>query len=85
MNNIKPAFASSIDPTKLSLTIESGSKVIIGIIGSLIALKGVDATPITNQVQVIVDSVVTGIAVGFTAWHSMQTVYGLVRKLFVTN
>jgi len=81
--NIKPAFQSSIDPTKLSLSIESGSKVIIGIIGSLIALKGIDAAPITSQVQVIVDSVVTAITVGFTAWHSMQTVYGLVRKMFI--
>ena len=80
---IKPSFQSSFDPAQLSLTIESGSKALIGILTTLIALKGIDATPITSQIQVIVDSVVTGIGVGYAAWHSMQTLWGLVRKLFV--
>ena len=83
MNTIKPAFQSSIDPTEISHTIQSGSKTVIGLIGFLVALKGVDAVPITTQLQMLVDTAVTVIPASFAMWHGMQTLWGLVRKMFV--
>lgn len=82
-SNIKPTFQSSIDPQKLSLTIESGSKTIIGIITFLLAYKGINSIAIANQLQEIVAVVVTVIPAGFSVWHAALTVYGLVRKMFV--
>lgn len=83
MNNIKPIFGSSINPTELSLTIESGSKTIIGLIGVFLAYRGINAVGVTDQLNAIVAVVVATIPAGFTVWHAMQTLYGLVRKLFV--
>lgn len=85
MNTIKPAFQSSIDPTQLSLSVSSGTKTIIGIIGVLVAYKGLDVTSITSQLQAIVDMVVTAIPAGFAVWHAMLTVYGLIRKFTVVK
>lgn len=82
---IKPALQSSVDPTQLSLTIDSIAKTAIGLIGTLIAYKGIDSQPITTQLQAIVDAVVTVIPVGFAAWHSMQILVGLWRKTTVVE
>ena len=84
MNTVKTAFASSVDPTQISLSVESGSKVIIGIIGTLIAMKGIDASPITSQLQALVDQIVTAFTLGYTMYHTAQTAYGLIRKVYVT-
>lgn len=85
MQTYKGIFASSTDPSgqTLSLTIESGSKVIIGIIGTLVALKGIDSIAVTTQLQQFVDLGVTLIPVGYTTWHTLQLMYGIVRKFFV--
>lgn len=85
MNNIKSFFQSSIDPSKLSLTVESGSKTIIGIIGYFAVLKGLDSQVITSQLQATVDTLVTLITAGYTAYHALQTTYGLIRKMFVSK
>lgn len=74
---------SSADPTQLSLTIESGGKTLIGIIGYLLVLKGLDAGTVTNQLQVIVDEVATAVTLGFTLYHSLMTIWGLGRKVLV--
>jgi hypothetical protein len=56
---------------------------LLGIIGYLLVLKGLDAGTVTSQLQVIVDEVATAVTLGFTLYHSLMTVYGLVRKLIV--
>jgi hypothetical protein len=65
------------------LTIESGGKTLIGIIGYLLVLKGLDAGTVTNQLQVIVDEVATAVTLGFTLYHSLMTIWGLGRKVLV--
>jgi hypothetical protein len=74
---------SSSDPTQISLSIESGGKTLIGIIGYFLVLKGLDAGAVTSQLQLIVDQVATGVTLAFTLYHSLMTVYGLVRKLTI--
>lgn len=76
----KGFLASSQDPAQLSLTVESGTKVLIGIAALYATSKGLDAATATTQVQQILDVATQGVAAGFTLYHSMQTVWGLVRK-----
>lgn len=78
------ALTSSIDPNQLSLSVSSAANVVIGLIGTLLAYKGLDSSTITTQLQAIVAIVVTLIPVGFTVWHSLQLAWGLVRKVLVT-
>jgi hypothetical protein len=77
------ALSSSVDPAQLSLTVESASKVIIGLIGTLVAYKGIDSIAVTTQLQAIVDIGITLIPVAFTTWHSLQLIWGAWRKLLV--
>jgi hypothetical protein len=83
MQQFKGLFASSIDPTQLSLTIESASKVLIGLIGWFAVSKGLDVATAQTQLQAIVDLIAQAIPVAFTLWNSLLTIWGLVRKLFV--
>lgn len=84
MNFQLPAWLqSSADPSAISLSIESGGKTLIGIIGYLLVLKGLDAGTITTQLQAIIDEVATAVTLGFTLYHSLMTVYGLGRKVLV--
>lgn len=79
----KGIFASSSDPSgqTLSLTVESFSKVLIGLAGWLAVSKGLDASTAQTQLQAIIDLVAQAIPLAFTLWHTMMTVWGLVRKL----
>lgn len=74
---------SSSDPSQISLSIESAGKTLIGIIGYVLVLKGLDSGTITTQLQAIVDEVATAVTLGFTLYHSLMMIYGLVRKLVV--
>jgi hypothetical protein len=84
MPSYKGILASSTDPTgqTLSLTIESGSKVLIGIIGWFAVSKGMDAATAQTQLQAIIDLTAQSVPMVFTFWNTMLTGYGLVRKLF---
>src|ERR1700674_4383470 len=75
-------FASSVDPTQLSLTIESLSKVLIGLIGWFAVSKGFDAATAQNQLQIIIDLTAQAVPIAFTLWNACMTIFGLVRKLF---
>lgn len=78
----KGIFASSQDPAQLSLTISSVSQALIGLVGFFAAAKGLDPSAATSQVQALVDVGTQVVVAGYTAYHSMQTAYGLVRKLY---
>lgn len=77
-------LASSADSTgqTLSLTVESFSKVIIGLVAWYAVSKGMNATAATTQVQAIIDLIAQAIPMAFTLWSSMLTIWGLARKLF---
>ena len=83
--NIKSIFSSSVNPQELSLTVSSLSKTIIGVVAFIAVQKGFDGAVVTSHLQAIMDTVITAIPAGFAMWHAMQTVYGLVRKMFVTT
>lgn len=80
---LKSFFASSVDPAEISLSIESASKVLIGLIGWWAVSKGMDAATAQSQLQAIVDLIAQAVPVVFTLWNTMLTVWGLVRKLYV--
>lgn len=77
-------MASSADPTgqTLSLTVESFSKVLIGLVGWFAVAKGLDPTTATTQLQALIDLGAQAIPLGFTLYHSMMTAWGLVQKLY---
>lgn len=82
----KGIFASSTDDSgqTLSLTVESFSKVVIGLVGWFAVSKGLDPATASTQAQAIIDVAAQAIPVGFTLWHSLQTLWGLVRKFYQT-
>lgn len=75
-------FTSSIDPTQLSLSVQSAAKVIVGIIGAYAAYRGLDQTTITTSLQQFTDIIVTLIPVAYATYHSLELAWGIVRKIF---
>lgn len=85
MTKFKGIMASSSDPSgqTLSLTVESFSKVIIGLATWYAASKGLDPATATNYVQLIIDGVAQGIPLVYALWHTIQTIWGALRKAYV--
>lgn len=81
----KGIFASSSDPSgqTLSLTVESFSKVIIGLVTWYAMSKQMDVATAQNQAQAIIDLVAQILPMGYTLWHSAMTLWGLIRKAYV--
>lgn len=77
-------FASSVDPTgqTLSLTIESASKVLIGLATWFAVAKGMDPAAATTQLQALIDLAAQAVPLMFTFYHIMQAAWGIVRKLY---
>ena len=76
-------FSSSVDSTQLSLTVQSVAKVLIGLVGYYAAFKGLDQAAVTSNLQNAVDTIVTLIPVAYSAFYGLETVWGLLRKVFV--
>lgn len=83
--NIKTLFASSLDPSKISLTVESISKVVIYMVAYYATTKGFNVATATTQVQAITDIVLQLVPMVFALYHGVQTIYGIVRKVFVAK
>lgn len=89
--NTIPSFArSSVDPTQLSLTITSLGKALAGILTTIAILKGVDpalltpnATTITEAAQNILVQYLAILPALYSAYHSAQAIFGVMRKAFV--
>ena len=80
---IKSNFASSIDPTKVSLTVESLSKAVIFLVGYFAAAKGFDPATATTQAQALTDVTLSIVPACFALYHGLQAIYGITRKMFV--
>jgi hypothetical protein len=81
--NIIPTWAqSSEDPSQISLSIQSFGKTLIGIVALVASLKGLNPQTATDQFQIIIDNAAAGTAAVFTVYHSLVTIYGLLRKAF---
>lgn len=81
MPKYKGILASSQDPAQLSLTVESVSKVLIGLIGWFAVSKGMDVATAQTLLQQILDIVAQSIPMIYALYHAMHTAWGLVRKL----
>lgn len=77
------ALSSSVDPSQLSLTVESFGKVLIGVIVWFAASKSLDVTAAQTQLQAILDLVIQGIPLVFTLWNVCMGVWGAIRKVLV--
>lgn len=82
---IKPAFQSSIDPNKVSMTVESFSKMVIFLVGFFAIQKGFDPNVATTQIQAMTEVVISIVPACFAVYHGLQTVYGIARKMFVSK
>ena len=81
--NIKKAFASSVDPSQVSLTVQSIFKMVIFFTGYLAVSKGLDPATAQSQVEAIQDIVLSLVPACFALYHGLQAIYGIVRKAFV--
>lgn len=85
MNTIKTKFASSVDPSQVSLTISSATKMVIFLVGYFAAVKGFDPATATTNVQAISDIALSLVPACFALYHGLMTIYGIIRKLFVVK
>lgn len=82
---IKSFFASSLDPSKISLTVESLAKMAVFLFGAYAMNKGFDPTTATSQIQAIRDAVLVIVPAGFALYHACVALYGIIRKFMVTK
>lgn len=78
-------FQSSLDTTKISLTVSSVAKVAIFVVGAYAMAKGFDPTEATNGVQQITDIILSVIPACFAVFHGGEAIWGVVRKFFVVK
>lgn len=74
-------MSSVSDPGQLSLTVASFTKAVIFAATLYAAVKGLDTATVTSQVQYVIDLVLTGVTAGLTVYHTVMTIYGIIRKL----
>lgn len=80
---IKNLFASSLDQSKISLTVQALTKCAIFIVGYFAVSKGFDPMTATNGVQQVSDIVISLIPAILAVYHGGEAIYGIVRKFFV--
>ena len=76
-------LASSQDPTQLSLTVQSVSSLLIGLVvwwGTVHV--GFNAATAQTEIQAITDLIVQGVPIVFTLWNVCTGIWGASRKLF---
>lgn len=81
--NLPTWIQSSVDPTQISLSVESAGKSLVGIITLIAILKGMDPATAQGQYQTFIDQAAILVASGYTVFHTAQTLYGLLRKGFM--
>lgn len=84
MQGGKPRFgalSSSVDSNQLSLTVESIGKILIGIVGYLAIGHVTNPADAQSQLQVIIDLTAQAIPMGYSLWHTLNAVWGAIRKL----
>lgn len=79
-SNIPTYLQSSVDPTKISTSIESFGKIIAGAVAFIAVLKGVDPAIASAQWGNFIQLVATGVPAAYTTWHTAELIFGLVRK-----
>ena len=70
------ALSSSVDPQKLSTSVEGAMRAVAGI---LVAF-GLIAAPDGNM---LIDQVGLFVAAAYAAWNSGELIFGLLRKILV--
>lgn len=81
--NIKSIFQSKLDPTQVSLTVESIAKTLSIVVTAFAVMKGVDATPLNEAIKNLSETAIVFVSASVATYHAGQTVYGIVRKFFV--
>lgn len=80
---LKTIFQSSLDPSKISLTVQALTKCAIFIAGYFAVSKGFNPMEATTAIEQIGDIVISLIPAVLAVYHGGEAIYGLVRKMFV--
>lgn len=83
MNPIPKWAQSSIDPTTVSLTVQSIGKAVAGFIVFLGVIGWVDPTIAGQAWGELIADVITAIPAGFAVFHAGYVVWGIIRKIAV--
>lgn len=70
------ALSSSVDPQKLSATIQGATKLIAGILITFGVSNSVDMNTVYEQIAVIVPAV-------YSAYGASEVIFGILRKVAV--
>lgn len=84
-SKVKPIFQSSVDPNKVSMTIQGVSKAVVFMVTFFAVQKGFDPTQATNGIQQITDLLIVATPAILAVYHTGEAIYGVVRKMFATR
>lgn len=85
MKEVKSMFASSVDPTEVSLTVSSAGKIIVSLLVMFLARKGFDPMVAKSGLEQIVDILVGLVPAVVALYHGYQMCVGLLRKIYYTK
>jgi len=80
MTNIPKFLQSSIDPTKISLSIESFGKMAGSLILLYATVKGINPTAALQWWQMLMAQAVVVVSSIFAAYNAIMMFWGIVRK-----
>lgn len=81
MNKKFGVFTSSVDPSQISLTVESVVRIIGLMVGGYGAIKGSHVVIDNTVIQQTTDALVAVITSGIVVWQSANLLFGLFRKV----
>ncbi len=75
------AFTSSSSPEEFSLTIASALRILVTVVGTIAAFKGIHFVVDDASLQQFADALVTVATSAIAIYHAGQFIVGLIRKL----
>lgn len=79
-NNIPKSLQSSVDSTKISLTVESLGKTIGGLVILFASVKGIDPVIATAWWGALVAQAGIVVSSGYATYHAGVMLWGMIRK-----
>lgn len=81
--NLPSYLQSSVDPTKISLAIQSFGKTIGGIVLMIATIKGIDPVIAQAAWGNFVANATTFALSAYTAFQAAEMLYGIIRKGYI--
>ena len=74
------AFSSSVDPSQVSLTVESVIKLIGLVLGGYLSYKGSGMVIDDETIKQVTDAITLVVVSAMSIWQSANLLFGIVRK-----